>query len=246
MTFGLAGKSALRALVSSDFVLGVVLDGSTSSYNGRDSGNGSDLDSLRGALYGTWGQSMGIYSDFLLGYGTHNMDLSRSLGGLLSGFGGKGSSDATSFQALWTVGYTMGDASIKHGPFVGLEYQNVSVDGFTEQGPLPLSVGSYDVDSFRGLIGYRVNGSYDKFHPYASVAYAHEFEDNGVRATASFDGNPFSVQSDQQGSAILLSVGTAYSFNGNLSMDIGYRGEFSVENDGIDSNGGTIGLNYSF
>ncbi len=232
--------------VSSDFVLGIVLDGSASSYDSNGSGNSSDLDSLRGAVYGTWGQSMGLYSDFLVGYGTHNMDMSRSFGGVLSGFDGDSSSDASSLQALWTVGYTMGNASIKHGPYAGLEYQNVDVDGFNENGPLPLSVDDYDVDSLRGLIGYRVDGSYNKFHPYASVAYAHEFENDKVQATASFDGNSFSVEGDELGSAILLSVGTGYSFSEKLSMDIGYRGEFSVDNDGVDSNGGTIGLNYSF
>ena len=232
--------------VGSNLVLGVVLDGSRSNYDGT--GSSSDVDSFRGAIYGTWGESMGVYSDFLAGYGTHDMDLSRSFGGILSGFSGHGSSDATSFQALWTVGYTMGNDCIKHGPFAGLEYQNVSVDSFSESGNslLPLSVGGYDVDSFRLLIGYRVNGSIGNFRPYASAAYAHEFEDSGVRATASFDGHPFSVRGDDQGSAILLTAGTAYSLTESLSLDLGYRGELAVENNGIDSHGGSIGLNYSF
>ena len=230
--------------MSPNLVLGLVLDGSTSSFDGT--GNSSDIDSFRGAIYGTWGESMGLYSDFLVGYGTHNMDMSRSYGGVLSGFGSKGSSDATSFQALWTVGYTMGDDCIKHGPFAGLEYQNVNVDNFSEKGPLPLSVGDYDVDSFRGLIGYRMNARAGKFSPYASIAYAHEFDDNGVRVKASFDGNPFSVSGDDQGSAILLTAGTGYSLTESLTMDVGYRGELAVDNNGIDSHGGSIGLNYSF
>ncbi len=230
--------------VAPSLVLGVVLDGSFGSYDGT--GNSSDIDSFRGALYGTWGESTGIYSDFLVGFGTHSLDMTRDFGGILSGFDSNGSTDATSFQALWTLGYTMSHDVIKHGPFIGLEYQYVSVDGYDQDGPVPVSMDDYDVDSFRGLIGYRMNASYQKFRPYAMVAYAHEFEDGGTSATAHFGSAGFQVTGAEFSSAILLSLGTGYALTENLTIDLGYRGEFSVDGEGIDSNGGSIGLNYSF
>ncbi|MEI6818689.1 MAG: autotransporter outer membrane beta-barrel domain-containing protein [Verrucomicrobiota bacterium] len=211
-----------------NLLMGVVLDGTT----------GSNQDAFKGAVYGTWGESMGIYSDFLAGYGTHNLDSSDS-------FFGTNSPDANQFQALWTFGYTMGDREVKHGPFVGLEYQNVNVDRFNP-GLLPVTLDSGDLDSLRGLIGYRVNASYGRFSPYASVAYAHEFQDDNIDGSGTFDGNPFTVSGDSLGSAILLSAGTNYAFTDKLAMNIGYRGELSVESNGVDSNGGTIGLNYAF
>ena len=211
-----------------NLLMGVVLDGTT----------GSNQDAFKGAVYGTWGESMGIYSDFLAGFGTHNLDSSNS-------FFGTNSPDANEFQALWTFGYTMGDREVKHGPFAGLEYQNVNLDRF-DQGSLPVTMDSGDLDSLRGLIGYRVNASYGRFSPYASVAYAHEFQDDNIDGSGSFDGTPFTVTGDALGSAILLSAGTAYAFTDKLSMDIGYRGELSVDSNGVDSNGGTIGLNYAF
>jgi outer membrane autotransporter protein len=159
---------------------------------------------------------------------------------------GDGSADASSVQALWTMGYSMGNDSFKHGPFAGLEYQNVDVDSFEESGPLPLSVDSYDVDSLRALIGYRLDATYDKVRPYASIAYAHEFEDDEIDAEADFAGNSFSVNGPAQGSAILLTAGVGFSLSERLSMDVGYRGEISVEDEGLDSHGGSIGLNYSF
>lgn len=224
------------------FVLGVVLDGSKSSYDGI--GSSSDVDSFRGALYGTWGASKGLYSDFLVGYGDHSLDSTRVLGGVLGGIG-VSDTDATSLQALWTVGYTMGDDKIKHGPFAGFEYQNVSVDGYTESGPLPVTVAGYDVDSLRALIGYRVNATFGKFRPYATVAYAHEFEDGANRATAIIGGTPFSVTGAEQSSAFLISVGTGITLTPSLSLDVGYRGEIATD-DGVTSHGGSVGLNYSF
>jgi len=224
------------------FVLGVVLDGSKSSFDGQ--GFSSDIDSFRGAVYGTWGESKGLYSDFLLGYGDHGLDSTRALGGVLAGVGSS-DTDATSVQAMWTIGYTMGDDKIKHGPFAGFEYQNVSVDGFTEAGPLPVTVAGYDVDSLRALIGYRVNANFGMFRPYATVAYAHEFEDGANRATAIIGGTPFSVTGAEQSSAFLISVGSGISLMPALSLDVGYRGEIATD-DGLSSHGGSVGLNYSF
>jgi len=224
------------------FVLGVVLDGSKGSFDGQ--GFSTDVDSLRAAVYGTWGASTGLYSDFLLGYGDHSLDSARALGGVLPGIG-ISNTDATSLQALWTVGFAMGDEKFKHGPFAGFEYQNVSVDGFTESGPLPISVAGYDVDSLRGLIGYRVNANLGMFRPYATVAYAHEFEDGANRATAFIGGTPFSVTGAEQSSAFLITVGTGISLSTSLSLDVGYRGEIATD-DGLTSHGGSVGLNYSF
>lgn len=231
--------------VAPEFVIGLMLDGSTSDYDGT--GNSSDVDSLRAAIYGTWGASTGIYSDFLVGYGDHDIDQSRVLGGILGGIA-SGSTDATSVQALWTVGYAFGDERVKHGPFAGLEYQNVDVDGYSQTGALPVSVGGYDVDSLRGLIGYRVNANLGTFRPYASVAYAHEFKDDVIRTSAVFGGiggAAFGVSGPELGSAILLSAGTGIGLTNSLTLDVGYRGEISVD-DGIDSHGGSLGLNYSF
>jgi uncharacterized protein YhjY with autotransporter beta-barrel domain len=228
--------------LSPEFVLGIVLDGSRGSFDGQ--GGSTDVDSYRVALYGTWGSAMGLFSDFLVGYGDHSFDSTRTLGGVLGGLA-SGEQDASSLQALWTIGYTMGNQQVKHGPFIGLEYQNVDADGFTETGALPLSISGYEADSLRGLIGYRVNANYGTFRPYASVAYAHEFEDGENRRSASFGGVPFSVVGAAQSSAVLITAGTGIGLTSYLTLDIGYRGEIAID-DGLTSHGGSIGLNYSF
>jgi len=228
--------------LNSELALGFMINGSRSNIDG--SGFGSDIDSYNGAVYGTWGGAMGLYSDFLVGYGSHTMDSSRDVVGPPGV--AKADIDAQSFQVMATVGYTMGNDTIKHGPFGGFEYQTIAVDGYTEKGPLPaVSVRDYDVDSLRALLGYRVDANFGTFRPYASVAYAHEFEDGANSATAVFASTPFRISGGEQSSAFILSAGTGISLTSALTLDVGYRGEIATD-DGLSSHGGTIGVNYSF
>ena len=229
-------------LFAPQLVLGIMLDGSKGNYDG--SRNSSDIDSIRGAIYGTWGSSTGFYSDALVGYGNHDLKSKLGAAGV---FGTSISNDtnADSFQAMWTAGYTMVHENVKHGPFAGLEYQQLNVDGYNQNGPLPISANGFDVDSLRALIGYRATATFGRFRPYASVAYAHEFEDGNVTQSASFAGASFKVEGAAQSSAFLISLGTGYSLTDNLSLDLGYRGELATD-DGITSNGGSLGVSYSF
>ena len=230
-------------LIAPQLVVGLMADGSSGSYD-SSSQNSSDIDSFRGAAYATWGSATGFYSDALVGYGTH--DLSSKLGGIgVLGSSISNDTDATSIQAMWTLGYTMVQGNVKHGPFAGLEYQNVDVDGYRQSGPLPISAKGFEVDSLRALIGYRATATFGQFRPYGSVAYAHEFEDGVVSQSASFGGTAFKVQGAAQSSAFLISLGTGYSLTESLSLDLGYRGEIATD-DGITSNGGSLGVNYSF
>lgn len=218
------------------FMIGGLVDASSAELDT------ADIDSLRFVIYGTYGPSLGFYSDFLAGYGTHDFDESSNILG--STF--RSDTDANSFQALSTVGYAMGSETLKHGPFIGLEYQNLDVDGFSRTGGgVDITVGDYDIESLRGLIGYRVNARSGGFTPYASVAYAHEFQGESDTVNASIAGAPFSARGNDLESAILVTAGTGYDITSNLVLDVGYRGEISVD-EGLSSHGASIGLNYSF
>ncbi|MBC8126516.1 MAG: autotransporter domain-containing protein [Gloeobacteraceae cyanobacterium ES-bin-144] len=219
------------------FIIGGLVDASTADLDN------ADIESIRFAVYGSYGASLGFYSDFLVGYGMHEFDQTSSVLG--NDF--KSDTDADSLQALLTAGYTMGSAAVKHGPFVGLEYQNLNVDGFNRTGGgLALRVGDYDVNSLRGLIGYRVNARTGAFTPYASIAYAHEFDGDSENVDASIGGIPFAVRGNDLESAVLITAGTGYDITDSLVLDLGYRGEISTDDDGLSSHGGSISLNYSF
>lgn len=222
---------------NTNFMIGGMVDGSRADLDNVD------IDSIRFAVYGTYGASLGFYSDFLVGYGTHEFDESSNILG--NAF--RSDTDADSLQALLTAGYAMGSESVQHGPFIGFEYQQLDIDGFTRTGGgINLAIGENEIDSLRGLIGYRVNARAGAFTPYASVAYAHEFQGEADNVKARIAGVPFSVRGNDLESAILVTAGTGFDITSNLVLDIGYRGEFSIEDEGLTSHGASIGLNYSF
>lgn len=232
--------------VSPTFVIGGLLDGSRSDFDSR--GGSAEIDSFRVGVYGTYGDATGLYSDFYVGYGKHELD-ERLLVGGIAGLAGirNSSADADSLQAMLTFGYAMGTQQVKHGPFAGLEYQYVDVDAYSQSsGPFNVGVDGFSIDSMRGLVGYRVNGDFGTLRPYASVAYAHEFKDDSNSATARFGGVPFQVSGPQLESSVILTVGTGIGFTENLMMNVGYRGDISVQSSGITSHGATLGLSYSF
>lgn len=232
--------------VSPTFLLGGLIDGSKGDLD-HNSGGGADVDSLRGAIYGTYGAQLGLYADFLAGYGTHDFDRPGSAGGGLIGAFDDSSLEADSLQAMLTIGYAMGGGQMVHGPFIGLEYQSVEMDGFDHGGgPVRIEIDDHDLESLRGLIGYRINGNYGAFRPYASVAYAHEFEDGANHASASIGGASFMLEGAELGSSILVTAGFGYAFNERLMMDLGYRGDISTSDPGITSHGVSLGLNYGF
>ena len=228
--------------VAPNLLFGILLDGSSADYDFN--GGSSDSDSSRAIIYGTYGESTGIYADFLFGYGSNDTDVSRNAG-ILGNI--NSSPEANSFQAMLTVGYTMLDGKLKHGPFGGLEYQHIDVDGYTQNGLFPIGVNGYDIDSVRILTGYRAEMQIEKVTPYASLAYAHEFQDGAINTTATLPGgNGFGVTGSGLESAIVISIGTNYAINQDLTLNTGYHGEISVGGDGTDSHGANIGLNYAF
>ena len=207
-----------------NLLLGIVADGSQTDQDGPDA------ESLRAGIYGSFGKSLGFYADWLAAYGTHDWD----------------DSDAESFQASVTAGYAFGDSKLKYGPFGGFEWQRVDVDGVDSGSGLPASVDGFDAESFRALLGFRVDSDFGRFRPYGSIAYAHEFGDDRAVATAYFAGNAFRVQGAEQSSAILLTLGTKVGLIDGLSLDAGYRGDIALGGEGLTVHGASLGLGYEF
>ena len=229
--------------LNSSLVLGVMAEGSNAEFD--YTAGSQDMDSMRFAAYGTWGKATGFYTNFALGYGNHDMSDRRDLGGIWGI--NDSNTDANSFTGLLTAGYTLAQGAVKHGPFLGLEYQNADVDGFAVNGGLlTVNVDDYSVDSLRGLVGYRAETTYGKFVPYASVAYAHEFEGEDIIVNANIEGSPFAVTTDTIGSSILMTAGSGYHASEDLTVNLGYRGEIATESNGIDSHGLMFGAEFKF
>lgn len=234
--------------VANNFRLGLVAEGSRTSWDSDNGSDGTDVDSYRVGLYANYGESTGWFVDALVGYNNHSVDQDRSTS--VAGIGSTlGSSyDADGWQGLLTVGHTFDISAGLLSPFVGVEWQRLSVDGFTESDAvLPLSVSDYDVDSLRGLAGIKWEmGVGDGLALYATAAYAHEFEDDSNDVTVSFAGSSYTATGLDQNDSVLLSAGIRWAASEATTIDIGYRGEVGLDDDGLDSHGANLGINYSF
>jgi len=230
--------------VAPNVIMGIMLEGSTADAN--FTGGSTDIESIRTAVYATYGSSSGFYADFLLGYGRHDIDIRRTLGGLLGGQYATSKTNGDSFQAMLMAGYTIDSASIKHGPFAGFEYQTLDVDAYTQKSPLPIDVSATTVNSSRGIIGYRAQARFDRFVPFGSLAYAHEFENGNLSTRASLPGGAvFPLTGASIGSAVLVGLGSGYDISESMRCQVGYFGEISTES-GIDSHGASVSFNFSF
>jgi outer membrane autotransporter protein len=237
-----AFTAGIDYMVAADLRVGLVAEGSQSDWDG-DLNLGSEVESYRFAAYANWGAATGWFVDALIGYNTHSIDQTRS-----SFFGNEDASyDADGWQGLLNVGYAVETSAGTFSPYVGLEWQQLSVDSFeTDNGALPISVGDYDVDSFRALAGVRWEAQLAaSLTGYASATYAFEFEDDAADTKVSFQGGSYRASGLEQGDSLLLSAGIRWGVASSTTIDVGYRGEFAMD-DGVDSNGANIGLNYSF
>lgn len=231
--------------VAENFRLGLVGQGAQTDWDGEGSLD-SEIESYRLAAYANWGAATGWFIDALVGYNTHSVDQSRAT--QIANILGVSSSDydADGWQGMISAGYAMQTSAGLFSPFIGLEWQQLSADSATVDGPISIGLSSTDIDSFRGLIGVKWEADLaDQVKAYATAAYAYEFEDDAANAKVSFAGSSYTAEGLEQGDAVLVSAGLRWEFIQCTTLDLGYRGEFAMD-DGVDSNGANIGLNYSF
>lgn len=224
--------------VAENFRLGILAEGAQTDWSGDDA-FGSDVESYRFAVYANWGAATGWFVDALVGYNMHNVDQNR--------FASDSSSfDADGWQGLVNIGYAIDTGSGTFSPFIGIEWQQLSMDEFDTDGPIPLSIDGYDIESLRALAGVRWEQKFSStMTGYASAAYAFELEDGAATTTVGFGGGSYTAAGLEQGDAVLVSAGLRWTMGSCTTIDIGYSGEFAMD-DGVDSNGANIGVNFSF
>ncbi len=234
-------------MIANNFRLGLVAEGARTSWDGNDSDNGTEIDSYRFGLYANWGEATGWFVDALIGYNSHSVEQDRFVG--LGGIGSTLSNDydADGWQGFINVGYAIETGAGLISPFIGVEWQRLSVDETDDDGFLPIALDGYDMDSLRGLAGIKwemaLGGSSTL---YASAAYAHEFDDSTDDVTVSFGGGSYNAQGLDRGDSVLLSAGLRWSVTECTTVDIGYRGELALDDNGLDSHGANVGVNFAF
>ena len=99
----------------------------------------------------------------------------------------RGSPDGDNFTFGANAGWDFRRDALTHGPVVGVVWQKIEVDGFSEDrvDAAGLAFPDQDIDSLVGSAGWQASYALsDKATPYARVSWEHEFEDAPEEAFA--------------------------------------------------------------
>jgi outer membrane lipase/esterase len=183
-------------------------------------------------------------------YGRLDYDVTRNVPLGIADFVARGDTDGTNWSVAATAGYDFRMGALRHGPFAGLTWQHVHIDGFTEtsSGPVALSFGDQTRSSLVSALGYRMSWEAGMFRPFASIAWKHEFADQDREVTATLTTTvapSYSLPAINIGRDWLsASVGTTVELGGGLTLYGAVNGSFLQ--DDAQKYGAQLGLSVKF
>lgn len=212
--------------------LGVAFAGTQSSYECDRSADEGENTSLQARLYGVWSdpeRSGGWRFGVAFGVGGAALEADRSIA--FAGRKAHSERDGVLLDAMCHGGcdWTRGDWLF--GPTFGLAWVRLHEEGFEESGAdsADLDVRSRNVDSFRGLLGWRlareVNWSRAVWEPELRAQWLHEFSpDTGdLKATLAGGGEGFTTPGrDLARDSLVLGVGLGIRFSESTFANLAY------------------------
>jgi outer membrane lipase/esterase len=214
------------------------------------SGNRGDFsqDEFTGSVYAAylgsplWGMVVGTY-------GALDYDVNRHVPIGITLQRNSAETDGHNISVAAQGGIDVKSGPLTHGPVVGITWQRVSVDGFTEEGGFTsLAFGDQTRDSAITALGYRVSLDLGLFRPFAQATWNHELASTDRDVTASLTTiaapsyhMPAVVLGKDWGTAI---VGTNIRLAPGVSALAAFSTEFG-QDDAV-TYGGQIGLNIAF
>src|ERR1700693_1455156 len=191
----------------------------------------------------------GFYVDVAGGGGWNSYDIRRTA---LMG-DARGKTDGSEVNALGAIGHDWKIGCFNIGPTASIQYTNVNIDRYTENGSLvPLQIQDQSEDSLRSTVGLRA--SYDIragsmiFRAEARAAWLHEYYDQAY---------PIDARLASGGGGVLTAFGPtvghdAAQIRAGVSAQLSRAFAVYVYYDGIlgrsnyDSNGASGGFSFSF
>ena len=153
------------------------------------------------------------------------------------------------FKLIGTVGYNADLGGMKLRPFVGIDYSNGRIKGFTETGAgaLSLTVSRIDAKRTDALIGFDLSSSPTAtISPYGRLAYRYDLKSRNNDVTAFYNGNSasaFTVEGAGYGrSGFDADAGLNFNISRTAALFAGYEGRFRK---GLNSHGVSAGFRVS-
>lgn len=210
-------------------------------------GGGYKQDSVALSLYAAyrnanwWGDIIGTAAG--LGY-----DINRTVPIGITIQANNGSTNGYDISLAGEVGYDFHTGAVTHGPVAGLILQQARVNGFTESGSFTsLSFGDQIRNSEVGVLGYQMRFDWGQWHPFAQLAWDHEFDPLDRMVTASL--TTIAAPSYSMPAVVLgrdwatATVGTQLTLTPNWSGLASFTAQLGQSHATVF--GGLIGLNYA-
>ncbi|BAZ14532.1 hypothetical protein NIES4071_63760 [Calothrix sp. NIES-4071] len=202
--------------------------------------NDTDLKQNRGSI-DIDGYAISLYSNYIgdnfyvngvLGYGDNDYDIKRT-----TNFDNRtavAKPSGSQFSVNVNSGYVAKSQNVAYGPTVGLRYNRVSIDGYTEKGAdsLNMKVNDQQVDSFVMSVGAIASVTIDagkdsKVIPNVRASYEHEFGNDSRTITSELvtqPGIPMRSQTlEPDRDRFRLGAGVQVLFSRNVAGAIDYE-----------------------
>jgi len=184
--------------------------GTRVNFNGSNGGGSSATqNSVRYGLMGEY-QKGGWYTDGIIGGAYNSVDVNHGIN--ISGNGNTYSSMANGnvaggeFDSMLGTGYEFKAGKLTFGPATSLQYTYLQLGGTQETGAgiLNQNIGSQNASSMLYTLGGQASYTIDltqsvKLQPFASLAWQHEFLQNGYNLTSSILGQSYNYQTTNPG-----------------------------------------------
>ena len=201
------------------------------NYSGKVGGSGSyRLSEPSVGLYFSTPMGSEGKSQLLATMSYGHLDYSRIKRAITLGAATRNEVGSTSGQH-WSFGVsaktvlgTFANGQFEHGPEGGLQYEDIKVKGYSEDGQLSTSM-TFGEQRRRGWlanIGYRMQGQMGRFSPYAKVAYELDHtHGNDVRAKVTSQYNGFSTPAYVLDNGFRFELGTGFKINDKAQVNLG-------------------------
>ncbi|MBE9191803.1 autotransporter domain-containing protein [Gloeocapsopsis crepidinum LEGE 06123] len=223
--------------VTDNLALGVALGYLNSDIDLSNNLGDINIDGYAVSVYGNFVQN-NFYTDAVLSYGDNNFDITRQTN--FYNRTARADTNGNQFSAGVNSGYVIRSGNFAYGPTIGLRYDRVNIDGYTENGAdsLNIQVNDQKAESFVLSVGAQaavaLNTDVGTVIPALRASYERELADNNreiVTELVTQPGIPMrTTVGDRDRDYIKLGIGAQVVFSENAIGLIDYETVIGREN----------------
>ena len=217
-------------------------------YNNESS---SEINTTTVLTYAAWSPMAGLSVEGSFGWSESDIETFRRTSAVGAPTDARGDTDATTISASLGIRYVHSIENFSITPYGRLQWANVDIDGYSENGggALSATVDGYDIDSVQSVLGVKGEMAIALNNltliPFVSGEYVHEFEDDGALVDTTLANQTLTLTTEApERDYGRLSIGSTLEFSRDASLTL--SATQSVGNDFIDTTSIRLSFRYAF